>query len=525
MGVGRRSSERRPHSIHGRHAADAESSSFVHANVDAEDGAGRNVLGNSRDAAASHTTTAEDFARNIEAEGFKAGSFHGACGARRGTSTPPIRLREMQSGDMYDGAAYCFDKALASNDYAGPRSQRSHCKIGGREDGSRSGGSTTQATVSDAERVVFGKEHRFCEDQARDQSYFVEADSGHSCDCGPRDCVKLHSGDVSSSCACHLFGKQSSRGWTFDDKASYAQQGCQHNARLGHAERLFQHERSSRNGKCPDSSRKNTYIAVDVAVPRRHSASHQEYTCSCNHVTCAGRYCNRSGSRKISTRTPADATDTSRFSVARQFSHGERPLCRIPSESKDIQSTTNAPSLAPSCQGPFPLDGSSEAEAKTQQATVAWRPSQAQTVGQVASRIRELELKSAIHMPHHFQPAGHYRHMSKKAQARRDDSSVDLIFPLHIHRFPRRASDGTPHRPETPIHRSVPDDEPYIHSPQPSRSMPMLKDPPEPQMKPQPETKAEPLNDSNASHDDSGTATRAGNPANRSFAVRRMLRP
>lgn len=519
MGVGRRSSERRPHPIHGRHAADAESSSFVHANVDAEDGAGRNVLGNSRDAATTHTTTAEDFARNIEAEGFKAGSVHGACGPRGGTTTPPIRLREVQSRDMYDGAAYCFNEALASNDYAGPRSQRGYCEIRGRKDGSRSGSSTTKATVSDTERVVLGKEYGFCEDQARDQSYLVEADSGHSCDRGPRDCDELHSGDGSSSCACHFFGKQPSRGWAFDDKASHAQQGCEHNARLGYAERLFQHECSSGNGKCSDSSRTNTHVPIDVALPRRHSASHQEHTCSCNNVTYADRCCSGSESRTISTRAPADATDTSRFSVAQQFSHGERPLCRVPFASKDIQSTPKSPSLAPSCQGPFPLDGSSEAEGKTQQATVARRPSQGQTVGQVASRIRELELKSAIHMPHHFQPAGHYRHVSKKAQARRDDSSVDLIFPLHIHRFPRRASDGTPHRPETPIHRSVPDDEPYIHSPQPSRSMPMLKDPPES------ETKPEPHNSPHASHDDSGTATRSSHPANRSFAVHRMLRP
>ncbi|KAK6440444.1 hypothetical protein LTR95_003330 [Oleoguttula sp. CCFEE 5521] len=47
---------------------------------------------------------------------------------------------------------------------------------------------------------------------------------------------------------------------------------------------------------------------------------------------------------------------------------------------------------------------------------------------------------------------------------------VEFVFPLHVRRFPRRGSRGSILRPESPLHRSkVPDEEMYIHAPQPGR--------------------------------------------------------
>ncbi|KAM0717076.1 hypothetical protein Q7P37_006928 [Cladosporium fusiforme] len=226
------------------------------------------------------------------------------------------------------------------------------------------------------------------------------------------------------------------------------------------------------------------------------------------------------GSGSVQYHNPASsnaitATVAHGFCVSRQFGAGERCLHTNPSAGKDTRATSASPSLVSSNQSSFDLDGASETEDKAQQSTVEKRrPSQAKTVGQVANRVRELELKSAIPMPRHFQPSGHYRHMSKNAHARLEKSTVDLIFPLHVHRFPHRSSDGTPHRPETPIHRSVPDDQAYIHSPQPSRSMPMLKDPPEPEVKPEPRAK------SPTGHEDTATTSNSDNPTNKPSVVR-----
>lgn len=169
------------------------------------------------------------------------------------------------------------------------------------------------------------------------------------------------------------------------------------------------------------------------------------------------------------------------------------------------------------------MDGPSEAEAQARQNELVERRT-SKIFGRVADKVRELELKSAMPVPRHFQPAGHTRHAKSTShlsqKSRRDEPpAVQLIFPLHIHRFPRRTSDGSPYRPETPIHRSVPDDEPYIHSPQPSRSMPMLKDPPEPEHVP------EPVVTSRGDQDDSAIASGYSRRSSKSFAVRRNSRP
>ncbi|GAB7332182.1 hypothetical protein MBLNU13_g04044t4 [Cladosporium sp. NU13] len=138
-------------------------------------------------------------------------------------------------------------------------------------------------------------------------------------------------------------------------------------------------------------------------------------------------------------------------------------------------------------ESPIGLDGSlEEAESSRPRTLKRLRTPREKPPGQVASRIRELELKNAIPMPKHFRPAGHTRHDhnrdsgNHRSQLHRDEKpNVDLIFPLRVHCFPRRDASGAPVRPETPLHRSVPEEEPIVHSPQPARSMPMLKDPPE----------------------------------------------
>jgi hypothetical protein len=182
---------------------------------------------------------------------------------------------------------------------------------------------------------------------------------------------------------------------------------------------------------------------------------------------------------------------------------------------------------APDYEVPLGLDGVVEEIKAEQPRAVERRPSQ-KPINQVAAKIRELELKNAIPTPRHFRPAGHARHdndnSTHRSQLYRDEKpNVDLIFPLHVRRFPRRNSDASPLRPETPLHHSIPEEEPYIHAPKPARSMPMLKDPPEYDSHPHAET--EPLDTSRGNNDGFAVASGYGRRASKNFAVRRNSRP
>jgi len=199
----------------------------------------------------------------------------------------------------------------------------------------------------------------------------------------------------------------------------------------------------------------------------------------------------------------------------------------------DTCGRSRSPQAKTSCavppNAPLGLDGSSE-ETKSDRprAVERLRTRREKPPSQVASRIRELELKNAMPAPRHFRPAGHTRHDhdigNHRSQVHRDERpDIDLIFPLHVRRFPRRTSDGTPIRPETPLHRSIPDEEPYIHAPQPAQSMPMLKDPPEHDSHPSP--KPELLDTSRGNQDGFAVASGYGRRASRNFAVRRNSRP
>ena len=61
-----------------------------------------------------------------------------------------------------------------------------------------------------------------------------------------------------------------------------------------------------------------------------------------------------------------------------------------------------------------------------------------------------------------------------------------VVYPLHYKRFMRRTSSGTPVRPETPIYRSTVDATPVIHAPRPTRSITIIRTPPDTLPNPKP---------------------------------------
>ena len=61
-----------------------------------------------------------------------------------------------------------------------------------------------------------------------------------------------------------------------------------------------------------------------------------------------------------------------------------------------------------------------------------------------------------------------------------------IVYPLHYKRFVRRTSSGTPVRPDTPIYRSTVDATPVIHAPRPTRSIPVIRAPPDTLLEPKP---------------------------------------
>lgn len=260
----------------------------------------------------------------------------------------------------------------------------------------------------------------------------------------------------------------------------------------GRQERFDDGDRGCSEGIHNEPSERSAAYEPIVPLPREHSQRYQEHAST--HADNTGKCIDR-----------GHYSDT--------FDNPPDRFTRSPS-----------PEAEASCaerESPLGLDGVLEETKDHESRAVERRTSK------VANRIREYELKNAIPIPRHFRPSGHTRHdhdRTHHSQLRRDEKpEVDLIFPLHVRRFPRRTSDGTPFRPETPLHRSVPDEEPYIHAPQPARSMPMLKDPPE--HDPLPITAPETLDTSRGNHDGFAIASGYGRRASRNFAVRRNSRP
>lgn len=247
-----------------------------------------------------------------------------------------------------------------------------------------------------------------------------------------------------------------------------------------------------------------------VPVPRKHSVCCKKYTYT-HDDTNPDRRATRSECDGCT--SPHNTSSPSADTCKRAYSPQSDAACAI----------------SPNRESPLELDGTSEEVKTNQPRALERRRTRAERApSQVASRIRELELMNAMPMPRHFRPAGHTRHdndnRSHRSQLHRDEKpNVDLIFPLHVRRFPRRTSDGSPFRPGIPLHHSIPEEEPYIHAPQPSRSMPMLKDPPESERQSTP--KPQILDTSRGNQDGFAIASGYGRRESRNFAVRRNSRP
>ena len=103
----------------------------------------------------------------------------------------------------------------------------------------------------------------------------------------------------------------------------------------------------------------------------------------------------------------------------------------------------------------------------------------------VADRVRAFEERSqkpgggGVHASHPRSQRWKSKFAVNGADAANQSaaSNVPLVFPLHVRRFVRRTSKGSPLRPETPLYRSEPDEDPVIHAPLPRRSIPSIPTP------------------------------------------------
>lgn len=93
----------------------------------------------------------------------------------------------------------------------------------------------------------------------------------------------------------------------------------------------------------------------------------------------------------------------------------------------------------------------------------------------------------------------------------------NLISPLCTKRTVFNTTNLSPHRPETPIHKSIPEDDPYIHAPQPERSLPSIVEPLE--------QAQHTLNTSRGNDDGFAISAGFGRRVAKNFAVRRTSRP
>jgi hypothetical protein len=383
-------------------------------------------------------TAASDYAlgetRYTEAEALEAGDSLESNGCRYGAASPDFTMRQ-----VWIRNGLCVDAVgvpRSSDERVG--SQTTCC---GGSSGGRSRRSTTESASSDGQRLVIGQVCHRCHDEKGN----ISDRTANSC---LRPCAATPS-DRSHSCTQSATSIESS-----------------------------EHKGFSRD-ICDNATSRSVDHDPKVPLPRRCSERSQEYAYSRNVTKPCSRPMRRTIFGSYDGYTTPDNTDGSPIETY-ESSHPSqaKASCALP---HDRESSVG-------------LDGSLEEAESSRPRTVSRRRTRREKPpGQVASRIRELELKNAIPMPKHFRPAGHTRHDhdhdsgNHRSQLHRDQKpDVDLIFPLRVRRFPRRGADGNPIRPETPLHRSVPEEEPYIHSPQPARSMPMLKDPSDHDLHPTP---------------------------------------
>jgi hypothetical protein len=420
------------------------------------------------------TATASDYAlgetRYTEAETLEAGDSLEFNGCRYGAATPTVTMRQVW---LRDGV--CADAVGVSRpcvERVGGQTARCRSSSGGR-----SRWSTTESASSDGQRLVVGQVCYGCHGKEG-------GITGGKADICHRSCAATSS-DRPQGCT------KSTAPVEWPEFKGFSGDTCDHAA----------------SRSVPDPK---------VPLPRRCSERGQEYAYPHNVTKSCSRPVHRAIFGSHDGRKPSDNIDdllTGTYETS-QPSQAE-PSRAFPHDRKSS----------------FGLDGSLEEAESSRPRTVSRRRARRdKPPGQVASRIRELELKNAIPMPKHFRPAGHTRHDhdhdsgNHRSQLHRDQRpDVDLIFPLRVRRFPRRGVDGNPIRPETPLHRSVPEEKPYVHSPQPARSMPMLKDPPENDLYPSP--KPATLDTSRGNQDGFAVASGYGRRTSRNFNVRRNSRP
>jgi len=138
----------------------------------------------------------------------------------------------------------------------------------------------------------------------------------------------------------------------------------------------------------------------------------------------------------------------------------------------------------------------------------------------VAERIRALESKNAAQVPRRSIPSKPKKTAAKLSKSgtfepKPPDNPEKQALPL----LPsgRSTHDRPTYRPESPLHRSVPDEDPIIHAPQPERRMPSIVEPLE---------QAQHTLDTSRGNDDGfAVSSGFGRRAAKYFAVRRTSRP
>ena len=107
----------------------------------------------------------------------------------------------------------------------------------------------------------------------------------------------------------------------------------------------------------------------------------------------------------------------------------------------------------------------------------------------VKDRVAALEARSKEEGSESVVRTPLWRENAAKSAAKATTKPPDvpqIVYPLHYKRFVRRTSSGTPVRPDTPIYRSTVDATPVIHAPRPTRSIPVIRTPPDTLLEPKP---------------------------------------
>ena len=100
-------------------------------------------------------------------------------------------------------------------------------------------------------------------------------------------------------------------------------------------------------------------------------------------------------------------------------------------------------------------------------------PKRKPVAGKVLDRVRELEQQNTLASASGPKIVPRKPLPGPTKQGSDGQSDVPFVFPLHVNRFKRRTSAASA-RPETPLYRSTPDDEPLIHAPRATRNIPIL---------------------------------------------------